>query len=215
MIQCQAPTVKLIGDAINLICHNGCMSEKKQMDLGPIGIAVAANVERLRDTQNLSYAELSRRLDELGRPIAPLGLTRIRDLKRRVDVDDLIALALALGVSPTTLLLPHSAASTGAEAAGAEAVTDGGEKYPLSQVWRWFVAESPIDVPPSYPPSRAAAEFQLRAGPDADIPGGFSVPIDFERLQSMLDDVRRNMKGARLTRVDDARRNRDHHDGDD
>ncbi len=54
----------------------------------------------------MSYAELSRRPEELGRPIPPLGLTRIRDGKRRIDVDDLIALALALDVSPAVLLLP-------------------------------------------------------------------------------------------------------------
>jgi transcriptional regulator with XRE-family HTH domain len=203
-------------DSIILICNTGRMPDKKRIDLGPIGTAIAANVERLRDSQNLSYAELSRRLTELGRPIAPLGLTRIRDHERRVDVDDLVALALALSVSPTTLLLPHSAATTEAEAAGAKAaVTDGGEKYPLSQVWRWFVAESPIDEPPSYPPSRAAAEFRLRADPGAVIPGGFSVPINYERLQSMLVDFQVSVKDARFTRVEDARRNRDHLDGDD
>jgi transcriptional regulator with XRE-family HTH domain len=192
------------------------MPEKKRIDLGPIGVAVAANIERLIESQNLSYAQLSRRLKKLGRTIAPLGLTRIRDLQRRVDVDDLIALALALGVSPTTLLLPHSAASTEAGAAGAKTpVTNGGEQYPLSQVWSWFVAESPIDVPPSYPPSRAAAEFKLRAGPDAAIPEGFSVPIDHERLQSMMYDMALSMKDVRISRVEDARRNRDHLDGDD
>jgi transcriptional regulator with XRE-family HTH domain len=192
------------------------MPEKKQIDLGPIGVAVAANFERLRKSQNLSYAELSRRLDILGRPIAPLGLTRIRDLQRRVDVDDLTALALALGVSPTTLLLPYPAASTEAGGAGANApVTDGGEQYPLSQVWSWFVAESPIDVPPSFPPSPAAVEFKLRAGPNAAIPGGFSVPIDQERFQSMIYDFQRKMQDARLSRVEDAPRNGDHHDGHD
>jgi transcriptional regulator with XRE-family HTH domain len=190
--------------------------EKKRTDLGPIGVAVAANIERLRKSQNLSYAELSRRLDALGRPIASLGLTRIRARERRVDVDDLVALALALGVSPTTLLLPYSDASTEAGAADGKArVTDRGEQYPLSQVWRWFVAESPIDVPPSYPPSRAAVEFQLRAGPDAAIPEGLSVPINLERLQSMMDDVRLGMQDARLSWVEDARRKREHLDGDD
>jgi transcriptional regulator with XRE-family HTH domain len=192
------------------------MPEKKRIDLGPIGVAVATNIERLRESQNLSYAELSRRLDALGRPIAPLGLTRIRERERRVDVDDLVALALALGVSPTTLLLPYSDASAEAGAADGKArVTDGGEQYPLSQVWRWFVAESPIDVPPSYPPSRAAVEFQLRAGPDAAIPEGFSVPINLERFQSMLDDIRLGMQDARLSSVEDARRKRVPLDGDD
>jgi transcriptional regulator with XRE-family HTH domain len=189
------------------------MPGKKRMDLGPVGVAVAANIERLRESQNLSYAKLSKQLDQLGRPIAPLGLTRIRDLQRRVDVDDLIALALALGVSPTTLLLPHSDASTEAGAAGAKApVTDGGEQYPLSQVWRWFVAQSPIDVPPSYPPSPPVVEFQLRARPDAAIT---EVPINPERLQSELNDVLVSMKDARLTILEGARPEMGHNDGND
>ena len=187
------------------------MPDKKRIDPGPIGSAVAANIERLLESQNLSYAELSRRLDELGRPIAPLGLTRIRDLQRRVDVDDLVALALALGVSPTTLLLPGSDASTEAGAVGAKApVTDGGEKYPLTQIWKWFVAESPIDVAPSIysPPSRPVLEFQLRARPDSAITQGFSIAISADKLLSMLDD-------GGLTMLEDARRKGDHLDGDD
>ena len=190
------------------------MADKKRIDPGPIGAAVAANIERLRESQNLSYAELSRRLDELGRPIAPLGLTRIRDLQRRVDVDDLVALALALGVSPTTLLLPHSDASTEARAAGRKApVTDGGEQYPLSQIWRWFIAESPIDIPPSYssPPPRPVLQFQLRARPDDGITQGYSIPMDAEsakRIHDMMED-------SRLRTLEDVLRKIGHLDGND
>lgn len=78
------------------------------MGYGPTGEAVARNVEHCRKALNLTYAELSRRLAEFGCPISPLGLTRIRDLRRRVDVDDLAALASVLGVS-TNLLLSQSA----------------------------------------------------------------------------------------------------------
>jgi transcriptional regulator with XRE-family HTH domain len=147
-------------DSIILICHTGRMPDKKRIDPGPIGTAVAANIEGLRESQNLSYAELSRRLTELGRPIAPLGLTRIRDHQRRVDVDDLVALALALDVSPVTLLLP------GASAKGSAPVTEGGEDYPRRQIWRWLIAESPVDVPNSIHPPRSVARFRLRAIPD-------------------------------------------------
>jgi transcriptional regulator with XRE-family HTH domain len=188
------------------------MPDKKQIDLGPIGAAVAANIERLRKSQNLSYAELSRRLDALECPIAPLGLTRIREHQRRVDVDDLVALALALGVSPATLLLPGPDASTAPGSAGGKVpVTEGGEHYPLSQVWRWFVAESPIDVAISFPPSAPVVEFQLRARPDAVT----SVPINPERLESMMSEMLLGMKDARFTQVEDARRDGDHIDGDD
>ncbi|MGO9100438.1 MAG: helix-turn-helix domain-containing protein [Mycobacterium sp.] len=76
----------------------------KKIDPGPVGMIVARNVRRLRG--DTSYAELSRRLDELGRPIPPLGLRHLEAGARRIDVDDLVMLALALDVPPMTLVLP-------------------------------------------------------------------------------------------------------------
>lgn len=49
--------------------------------------------------------ELSARLTKLGRPILPSGITKIEQGTRRVDADDLVALAVALKVTPTRLLL--------------------------------------------------------------------------------------------------------------
>jgi transcriptional regulator with XRE-family HTH domain len=164
IIHREAATVNMSADNIILICHHGAMTDKKPIQPGPIGLAVAHNVEKLRESQNLSYAELSRRLTELGRPIAPLGLTRIRDRQRRVDADDLVALALALDVSPATLLLPPEALVGGANSTAP--VTEGGADYPLRQIWSWLIAEAPIDAPRSIGlPSRSVLGFQLRAVP--------------------------------------------------
>lgn len=80
----------------------------KKNPLGPSGDTVRANVLRYRNRMNLGYADLARRLEALGRPIPVLGLSRIERGERRVDIDDLMALAVALGVSPTSLLLPDS-----------------------------------------------------------------------------------------------------------
>ena len=77
----------------------------KKIDLGEFGLNVKNNVRMFRG--DTSYAELSRRLTNLGRPIPPLGLRHLEAGGRRVDVDDLVALAEALGASPMTLLLPH------------------------------------------------------------------------------------------------------------
>lgn len=74
--------------------------------LGPTGQAVAANVERLVEEQNLTYAALARRLRDINRPIPELGLRKIVSQTRRVDSDDLVALAVAFGVSPVSLLMP-------------------------------------------------------------------------------------------------------------
>jgi hypothetical protein len=54
----------------------------------------------------MQYVKLAARLEELGRPIPTLGLRKIESYERRVDADDLVALAAALGVSPITLLMP-------------------------------------------------------------------------------------------------------------
>ena len=151
-------------DRIILICHPEGVTDKKTIEPGPIGVAVAQNLEGLRESRNLTYAELSRRLTQLGRPIAPLGLTRIRDRQRRVDVDDLVALALALDVSPVTLLLPPHA-SVG-DVNSTAPVTEGGADYSLTRIWSWLTANAPIDAPP-LPPPREVLRFQLAAVPDS------------------------------------------------
>ncbi len=79
----------------------------KEIPLGPTGETVRENVARYRRTAGFSYAELSRRLETVGRPLAPLGLRRIEAGERRVDVDDLMALAVVLGVHPPALLMPQ------------------------------------------------------------------------------------------------------------
>ena len=53
----------------------------------------------------MTVRDLSAKLEELGRPILPSGITKIEQGARRVDADDLIAIATALEVSPTRLLL--------------------------------------------------------------------------------------------------------------
>ncbi|MGW5386739.1 helix-turn-helix domain-containing protein [Nocardia sp. NPDC003963] len=83
----------------------------KKNPLGATGNTVRVNIARYRNRMNLGYADLARSLEALGRPIPVLGLSRIERGERRVDVDDLMALAVALGVSPTSLLLPDAADS--------------------------------------------------------------------------------------------------------
>ncbi|MGW6142136.1 helix-turn-helix domain-containing protein [Streptomyces sp. NPDC055140] len=71
--------------------------------LGSVGQRLAKEVARLRG--RTSVRELSSRLSKLGRPILPSGITKIEQGQRRVDADDLVALAVALEVTPTRLLL--------------------------------------------------------------------------------------------------------------
>lgn len=103
----------------------------KRFPLGPSGETVRANIARLRTSAKFSYAELSRRLEEAGRAIAPLGLRRIESGTRRVDVDDLVALAVVLGVNPNALLMPE-VIGTGLH----RSVTGAGEIRTIT-AWHW------------------------------------------------------------------------------
>jgi transcriptional regulator with XRE-family HTH domain len=78
----------------------------KRNPLDLTGEIVRANIRQRREDQNLTYAQLSRKLDKIGRKIPELGLRRIEEGNRRVDVDDLVALALVLKTAPATLLMP-------------------------------------------------------------------------------------------------------------
>lgn len=108
--------------------------------LGATGETVAANVERLRTEQNLTFAALSERLSRIGRPIPTLGLRKIVAETRRVDADDLAALAAALDVSPITLLMPMTA-----DADEEVSVTGKNGQVPAQQVWDWLRAWETID----------------------------------------------------------------------
>lgn len=106
---------------------------QKKNPLGPTGRTVADNIKRLRgDTQ---YVKLAARLEKLGRPIPTLGLRKIESYERRVDADDLVALAAALGVSPVTLLMPW-----GDEEFVVVANTD----FNRVTLWEWLTADWPF-----------------------------------------------------------------------
>lgn len=112
--------------AIFLIAYAGRVAGKKS-DLGPIGENLTNTVRHFREMRRLSYAELSRQLAQLGREIPPLGLRRLESGDRKVDVDDLVALALALEVSPLVLLLPVEAS----------ALVPEGAVYDAEAIWQW------------------------------------------------------------------------------
>lgn len=104
--------------------------------LGETGETVRKNIRRIRDLRAVSGPELSAKLGELGRPIPPLGIHRIENGDRRVDVDDLVAIALALGISPLALLLPIDAA----------ALLPEGEGYSAERIWDWGTGRAPLNA---------------------------------------------------------------------
>ncbi|MDZ5441759.1 helix-turn-helix transcriptional regulator [Micromonospora sp. 4G57] len=91
---------------------------------------VRANVRQLREQRRHTVRSLSALLGQLGRPILPSGITKIEDGTRRVDVGDLVALAIALGVNPNRLLLPAD------DSGEAIALTPAVSAIPR-QAWPW------------------------------------------------------------------------------
>ncbi|MFD3955960.1 MULTISPECIES: helix-turn-helix domain-containing protein [Streptomyces] len=79
---------------------------RKAIIVGSTGDQVRANLLRLRTVRRLSTVKLSAKLREAGRPIPPSGITRIEKGERRVDVDDLLALAQTLQVPYAQLIEP-------------------------------------------------------------------------------------------------------------
>lgn len=79
-------------------------------DIGPAGLFVGQTVARLRSDRGWEQRELIERLAAAGQPMSQPILSRIEGGARRVDADELVALASALHVSVGDLLPPASKA---------------------------------------------------------------------------------------------------------
>jgi transcriptional regulator with XRE-family HTH domain len=108
---------------------------------GPTGARVAARVRELRQLRGYSLSALSQQMTKIGHPLSLDALHKIETVgaddrpRRRVDADALVALALALRVSPLALILPSA---------------DDGPVYVTDQVklafvdaWQWGTGEAP------------------------------------------------------------------------
>ncbi|MEK9524643.1 helix-turn-helix transcriptional regulator [Streptomyces venezuelae] len=84
----------------------------RPLEIGPAGVHVGLAVSRLREARGWDQEALGERLAAGGRPMSQPILSRVEAATRRVDVDDLIAIAAAFGVPVALLLPPEAAAST-------------------------------------------------------------------------------------------------------
>ncbi|WP_334665855.1 helix-turn-helix transcriptional regulator [Streptomyces cyaneofuscatus] len=78
--------------------------EPTRHPLGDTTRHVGRIVRDLRERQGISTTAMAQRLTALGRRISQSGVTRLETGQRRIDVDDLAALAAVLGVHPAALL---------------------------------------------------------------------------------------------------------------
>ena len=124
--------------------------------LGPVGERVAARLKRIRQERGLTLSDLASKLDDLGRPILVSALSKIEKGQRRVDADDLIALALALDVSPNQMLLPPDASMTTTIELTKSMTMD------ASAAWRWATQDVPLPTSVSGPVAQSAYLEQVR-----------------------------------------------------
>ncbi|WUD74600.1 helix-turn-helix transcriptional regulator [Streptomyces sp. NBC_00510] len=125
---------------------------------GSTAVTVADNVRRLRDRRGMTIYELSALLRAAGRPITPAAVGKIERQQRQVTVDDLAALAVIFGVSPSALLLPLTRE-------GAVEVTGAGT-VPASTAWEWADGQRPLVIPPG-DKGQAMLEYRLWGRPPA------------------------------------------------
>ena len=112
------------------------MANSGSVRLGPVGEAARRNIMRLRTTAGLSLAELSARMTG-DRQISLSGLSKIENGGRKLDVDDLVAIAAALDVTPLAILFGTSPDPD-------EHVQAGGTAMEASSLWSWAVGDLPL-----------------------------------------------------------------------
>jgi transcriptional regulator with XRE-family HTH domain len=76
----------------------------REIEVGPAGREMGATVAAIRKQRGMLLTQLSAAVASHGRPIPPNGISRIERGERRVDIDDLVALAESFGVTPAALL---------------------------------------------------------------------------------------------------------------
>lgn len=84
------------------------MDEEETGVGGPTNRWVGENVKRLRSSRGWSLAFLGAELESAGIISSRMSLSRLESNGRKVDVDELTALAHVFDVTPLTLLLPRT-----------------------------------------------------------------------------------------------------------
>lgn len=172
--------------------------------MGPPSKRVAANLRRIRRERDVTTAALSQRLAAIGHPIADTGITKTEKGDRRVDADDLVALALALGATPNTLLMPEVTYLDARDSHQLTPLVSGS----AVELWQWAQGETPLHLPIpdlSAPlDGHGAMGFVIRSRPyiaAARAPGGDQGGIEPE-LNDLSVAVTRALKaGARPAEV--------------
>ncbi|MGW3346784.1 helix-turn-helix domain-containing protein [Nonomuraea rubra] len=86
----------------------------RAVEISATGRHVAESIARLRRDRGWEQRDLAEHVTKAGRAMSASVLSKIESGARRVDVDDLVAIATALEVTPALLLLAAPAGELGA-----------------------------------------------------------------------------------------------------
>lgn len=100
---------------------------------------VAFRLADLREDQKLTLNDMSELLDVIGFPMSPSTLSKMENGQRRVTVEALLALAMALEVSPNWLLFPPTADDQAHILVGDTVLTS-------RRAWDWALADRPEGI---------------------------------------------------------------------
>ena len=158
----------------------------RPIQIGEAGGHVAAAITRHRQRLGWDQAGLADRVTAVGRPMSASVLGKVEAGARRVDVDDLVALAAALDVPPASLL-PGDVDEVAngdpfAAAADAGSVT--------ARVVDDIAALGDLDVLDATAPTLAAVAVRLAREVDAPASLGNSLHSLSKELRQVLAELR-------------------------
>lgn len=160
----------------------------RSIEIGDVGQQVSAAVAELRRRRGWDQKRLAQLVSEAGRPMSASMVGKIETGARRVDVDDLVALAFALEVSPGRLLLSANRDPEDVPAA-ADPFDDGaGPGRVKAQVLDDIAALGDLEALDPTAPTLAAVAVRLAQ--EIDTPGAFSLHSLTKELRAVMAEIR-------------------------
>ena len=161
----------------------------RAIEIGDVGKQVSTFVAELRKRRGWDQKRLAELVTEAGRPMSASMVGKIEAGARRVDVDDLVALAFALEVSPARLLL--SAHRDPEDQAADDDTEDGHAPGPVT-----LATKDDIDVLGDLEglegPGPTLAAIALRLARECDMPASQTGPLHqlSKELKATLMELR-------------------------
>ena len=116
----------------------------RRVRMSATGRQVRENVGRIRKGRGMTQVDLAAALLATDRPLGVSAINEIENGARRVDVDDLTALAVALGVNPNALLMPpYQGTDADCELSGLGTVGS-------LRAWEWAKGRQPLEPDASF-----------------------------------------------------------------